>query len=251
MNVYCIHCEHACSDRAPVCPSCGHPLRHVRRSWLTRKSRTIIALSNLAVVAVATLGFLIYYAPERQSAAPISVRAPAPHTPAVESVPSPPPRPAEQLAANPILGGPLRDFDAYFSPANGWRQVYVRHNPDGESHYGLSHDEDPIRVELAARFGRVNAFSTTTHCPYGQAPHTTINAMGRASLMHTMVVGVDQDRLLEWVRNVAKQYQTKGIVDETTDLQYAADDTICQLRLSHQQTEMDVSILCLLNDPSP
>ena len=25
-TIYCIHCEHACSDRATACPACGHPL---------------------------------------------------------------------------------------------------------------------------------------------------------------------------------------------------------------------------------
>ena len=26
MNVYCPNCENACSDKAPACPKCGHPL---------------------------------------------------------------------------------------------------------------------------------------------------------------------------------------------------------------------------------
>lgn len=58
MNVYCPNCENACSEAAPYCPQCGHPLAAApqeavsgRPSFLNRR-RILVGLASVAVVAI-------------------------------------------------------------------------------------------------------------------------------------------------------------------------------------------------------
>lgn len=63
MPIYCIACEHACSEQAIVCPACGHPIQDRetadrRIHGVTNRTRLIIAAANVLVVAV---GAFVYF----------------------------------------------------------------------------------------------------------------------------------------------------------------------------------------------
>lgn len=39
MNIFCQNCEHSCSELAPFCPQCGHPLRETLLNKWKGKAR--------------------------------------------------------------------------------------------------------------------------------------------------------------------------------------------------------------------
>ena len=78
MLIYCAECEHACSDQAERCTRCGHQLAappppraaKIKRT-LSRKSKSIIALCNLAAAVVIAVTYYAVNRPARVQSSPI------------------------------------------------------------------------------------------------------------------------------------------------------------------------------------
>ncbi|MCG3132560.1 MAG: hypothetical protein FLDDKLPJ_03419 [Phycisphaerae bacterium] len=120
MNVYCAHCETACSDQAVVCPKCGHPLfdpEAVERKvhGVSHRTRLWIAAANVAVMVIAGGAYLAAGRREQPS-----VLAPLEEHPAVLLPPAMPP---QELKPAVILDLELRSYDDLaktWNAATGW-----------------------------------------------------------------------------------------------------------------------------------
>lgn len=106
MPIYCVECEHACSEAAIVCPSCGHPLHDPEVAdrkihGVTNRTRLIIAAANVLVVAV---GAVVYF-----------------HSEYFRGGPPPVEPPAGTMESDPALyRWSAADIMDYWPPRNGW-----------------------------------------------------------------------------------------------------------------------------------
>lgn len=219
MNVYCIHCEAACSDQAVVCPKCGHPLfdpEAVERMvhGVSRRARLWIAAANVAVMVIAGV---VYLAAGRRlpGADPHPNREdPAPIAPQALSAPN------EDSWRNTQLNPDAWSSDRLaksWSAARGWLWVLRPDRDDPDLVFAVANNPRYECLVFSAGFHRDALISAGAVLDFDGARPRLEVCLGQAVVMMATTLALDENRLQGAVNRACESVRAGApeLVDES------------------------------------